>query len=226
MTLDIKAKLNHHFNDELIKLLTHQIGMHANDLVASIHFSILATVYQMKFRLQQTNGALVTYRMAKVSVGAEVTRHLIAIFNKHGHYQGIINMTNVLYNGDFSKIEKMLQERFGVSEEIANRILVMSTCGTISILGETIREKNLRMEGFREMINLKTPLYTEALSSGLNFPFEHWDSKSAELQNQLFSAQNKRKRRTEKKPRFSLSIKWIFFLLLSASILSVVYAYT
>ncbi|MFN9113725.1 MAG: hypothetical protein ACK5XN_26960, partial [Bacteroidota bacterium] len=69
-------------------------------------------------------------------------------------------------------------------------------------------------------------LYTEALSSGLNFPFEHWDSKSAELQNQLFRTQNRRKRSAEKKPRFSLPFKWIFLLLLSASILSAVYAYT
>jgi hypothetical protein len=226
MPLKFTSKINYHFDDELIEKLNHQTGIPPDKLRISVHFSILATVYQMRFRLQQPSGALVTYRMSKVAAGSEVTRHLLPIFNKNGHYQGIINMANVLFNGDFSKIEKMIQERFSLSEDISNRILVMSSCATFAILGETICEKKIRMEGFREMINLKTPLYTEALSSGLNFPFEHWDSKSAELQNQLFRTQNRRKRSAEKKPRFSLPFKWIFLLLLSASILSAVYAYT
>lgn len=220
MPLKTIAKIDQYFNDELIEKLSNQTGLSATDLLPSIHFSILATVHQVKFRLQQTNGALVTYRMAKVAAGSEVTRHLLSIFNKSGHYHGIINMTNVLFNGDFSKIEKMLQERFGLSEEISNRILVMSSCGTLSILGETIREKKLRMEGFREMLKLKVPLYMEALSTGLNFPFEHWEAKTAELQNQLFRTEIRRKRTAEKKPRFSLSFKWLFVTLLSVGILS------
>jgi hypothetical protein len=225
MPIKTKAKFDQYFHDELIETLASQTGMFASDLRASIYFSILAAVYQVKFRLQQANGALVTYKMAKVAAGAEITRHLPAIFNKNGHYQGIINMASVLFNGDFSKIEKMLQERYGLSEDTANRILVMSACGTISILGETIREKKLRMEGFREMLNLKVPLYTEALSSGLKFPFEHWEAKAAELQNQLFRAQSRRKRSAEKKSRFSLPFKWFFILLISATIVSALYAY-
>jgi hypothetical protein len=225
MPIKTKAKLDQYFHDELIETLAHQTGLSASNLRASIHFSILASVYQMKFRLQQTNGALVTYKMAKVAAGAEITRHLPAIFNKNGHYQGIINMTSVLFNGDFSKIEKMLQERYELSEDGANRILVMSACGTISILGETIRDRKLRMEGFREMLNLKVPLYTEALSSGLNFPFEHWEAKAAELQNQLFRAQSRRKRSAEKKSRFSLPFKWFFILLISVGIVSALYVY-
>jgi hypothetical protein len=225
MPIKTKAKLDQSFHDELIETLAHHTGLSSSDLRASIHFSILAAVYQVKFRLQQANGALVTYKMAKVAAGAEITRHLPAIFNKNGHYQGIINMASVLFNGDFSKIEKMLQERYGLSEDTANRILVMSACGTISILGETIREKKLRMEGFREMLNLKVPLYTEALSSGLNFPFEHWEAKAAELQNQLFRAQSRRKRSAEKKSRFSMPFKWFFILLISATIVSALYAY-
>lgn len=225
MPIKTTSKLDQYFHDELIETLAHQTGVSASDLRASIHFSILATVYQVKFRLHQTNGALVTYRMAKVAAGAEITRHLPAIFNKNGHYQGIINMTCVLFNGDYSKMEKMLQERYGLSEDAANRILVMSACGTISILGETIREKKLRMEGFREMINLKTPLYTEALSSALNFPFEHWEAKATELRNQVFRAESRRKRSAEKKSRFSLSFKWLFILLISAGIVSALYAY-
>jgi hypothetical protein len=220
MPLKTIAKIDQYFHDELIETLAHQTGLSASDILASIHFSILATVHQVKFRLQQTNGALVTYRMAKVAAGSEVTRHLLAIYNKSSHYHGIVNMTNVLFNGDFSKIEKMLQERFGLSEDISNGIMVMSSCGTLSILGETIREKKLRMEGFREMLNLKVPLYREALSFGLNFPFEHWEAKAAELQNQLFRAESRRKRTTQKKPRFSLSFKWLFVTLLSMGILS------
>jgi hypothetical protein len=135
-------------------------------------------------------------------------------------------MTAVLYNGDFSKIEKMLQERFSLSEDISNRIMIMSTCATISILGESIREKKLRMEGFREMLNLKLPAYTEALSSNLNFPFEHWEAKAVELKNQLFRAENRKKRTAEKKPRFSLPFKWVLILILGVGIVSVVYAYT
>jgi hypothetical protein len=220
MPLKIIAKIDQYFHDELIETLSNQTGLSASDLRASIHFSILATVHQVKFRIQDKNGALVTYKMAKVAAGSEVTRHLLAIFNKNGHYQGIINMTSILFNGDFFNIEKMLQERFGLSEEISNRIMVMSTCGTLSILGETIREKNLRMEGFQQMLNLKLPLYKEALSSGLNFPFEHWEAKAAELHNQLFRATNRRRRRAQKKSRFSLSFKWLFVALLSVGILS------
>ena len=225
MPIKTKAKLDQYFHDELIETLAHQVGLPPEKLRAPIHFSILASVYQMKFRLQQTNGALVTYRMAKVAAGAEITRHLPAIFTKNGHYQGIINMTSVLFNGDFSKIEKMLQERYDLSEDAANRILVMSSCGTISILGETIREKKLRMEGFREMLNLKVPLYKEALSSDLNFPFEHWEAKAAELNNQLFRAESRRKRSAEKKSRFSFPFKWLFILILGVGIVSVLYAY-
>jgi hypothetical protein len=220
MPLKFKAKIDQHIHDELIEELAHQTGMPGSNLHASIYFSILATVHQVNFRLQEKNGALVTYKMAKVAAGAEVIRHLPSIFNKQGHYQGIINMTNVLFNGDISNIEKMLQERFGLSEDVANRILIMSTCGTISILGETIREKKLRMEGFREMLKLKVPLYMEALSSGLNFPCDHWEAKTAKLHNQLFRAESRRKRTAEKKPRFSLSFKWLFVTLLSVGILS------
>jgi hypothetical protein len=226
MPLNSTAKLNHYFHDELIQKLAHQTGMPSDKLRASIDFSILATFYQVKFRLQQPHGMLLTYRMAKVAAGSEVSRHLLAIFNKQGHNQGIINMTTVLYNGDFSKIEKMLEDRFDLSEDAANRILIMSTCGAISILGESVREKKLRMEGFREMVNLKLPIYTEEFSSAFNFPFEHWESKAAELHNQLFRTENRRKRSTEKKSRFSLPFKWLFILLVSASIFSVVYAYT
>jgi len=134
-------------------------------------------------------------------------------------------MTSVLHNGDFSKIEKMLEEQFGLTNEISNRILIMSTCATISILGESIREKKLRPEGFREMIQLKIDGYTELLASDLIFPFYHWESKSAEVRNQLFHTENRRRRSTEKKPRFSLPFKWFFILLLSLGILSAVYAY-
>jgi hypothetical protein len=226
MLLNFTAKINHHFHNELIEKLVHQTGISSDKIRVPIQFSILATLYQVKFRLQQQYGMLLTYRMAKVAAGSEVPRHLLAIFNKQGHNQGIINMTTVLYNGDFSKIEKMLVDRFGLSEDVANRILIMSTCSAISILGETIREKKLRMEGFREMINHKLPLYREELSSVVNFPFEHWDSKAAELQNQLFRTDNRKKRSTEKKSRFSLPFKWLFILLVSASVFSFVYAYT
>jgi hypothetical protein len=220
MSLKIKAKIDQHFHNELIEALVHQTGLHGTNLRDSIYFSILATVHQVKFRLQEKYGALVTYKMAKVAAGAEVIRHLPSLFNKQGHYQGIINMTSILFNGDFSKIEKMLQERFGLSEDVANRIMIMSTCGTISILGETIREKNLRMEGFREMIQLKLPDYINALSNGLNFPFIHWESKEAELINQLFRSEARRKRTTEKKSKLSLSFKWLFLVVVSVGILS------
>lgn len=224
--MKIKSKLDQYFQDELIEKLAHQYLVSTIDLRSSIYFSILATIHQVKFRLQQSNGAYVTYRMAKVAAGSEIIRHMSALFHKQGHYQGIINMTNVLFNGEFSKIEKMLQDQFGVSEDLANRILVMSACGTLSILGESIREKKLKMEGFREMLNLKTSLYTEALSMGLNFPFKHWESKAAELQHQVSRTESRRKRSTEKKSRFSMSFRWIFILLISVGILSVMYAYT
>ena len=137
MPSKFQAKINQHFHDELIQTLAHQTGLPPEKLRASIRFSILATVYQMKFRLDQPKSMLVTYRMAKVAAGAEITRHLISLYNKQGHYQGILNMTSVLHNGDFSKIEKMLEDQFGLTNDISNRIIIMSTCATISILGES-----------------------------------------------------------------------------------------
>ena len=176
MPLKIIAKIDQYFHDELIETLSNQTGLSASDLRASIHFSILATVHQVKFRIQDKNGALVTYKMAKVAAGSEVTRHLLAIFNKNGHYQGIINFTQILFNDNLPQIEKMLQERFNLSEYVSNRILIMTSCGIFSLFGKNILEKKLKMEGFREILNLKLPLYREEISCGLNFPFEYWEA--------------------------------------------------
>jgi hypothetical protein len=221
MPLKFKAKIDQYFHGELIETLAHQTGRSDTNLHASIYFSILATVHQVKFRLQEKNGALLTYKMAKVAAGSEVIRHLPSLFNKQVRYQGIINMTSVLFNGDFSNIEKMLQERFGLSVDESNRILIMSTCGTISILGETIREKKLRIDGFREMINQKIPVYSDALSSNMNFPFEHWEAKAAELQNQFFRTENRRTRSIRKKSLFKFSFKWGFVI--ATSLIAFVY---
>jgi hypothetical protein len=226
MSAQIIAKVNRYFHDELIEILSLQTGLSADQLRASVHFSILAPFYQVQFRLQQKNSALVTYRMAKVAAAAGVSRHLIDYFNKASQYQGVINMTAVLHNGDYSKIEQMICEKFGISEDQSHRILMMSTCATLAMLGESIRDKKLRLEGFQDMVNVKLPLYADALSSGLSFPAEHWANKSAELHNQRFHSEARRKRSKEKKPRFSLSFKWVFILLLSLGLAGAIYAYS
>ena len=174
--MKIKEKIDKYFDDELIVTLSNQNDLSVINLRSSIYFSVLATIHQMKLRSQDSDGALITYNMAKVAAGNKVTRNLLAFFYKHSHYHGIINFTQILFNHNLSQIEKMLQERFNLSEYVSNRILIMTSCGTFSLLGKNIFEKKLNMEGFREILNLKLPLYREEISCGLNFPFEYWEA--------------------------------------------------
>lgn len=220
MSVQVKETISRYFTKDFVETISANAGISSDKVLASIHFSILAAVHQIKFRLNNPSGALVTYRMAKVAGAAEISKHVLSYYNKNTHYQGIINMTSVLYNGDLTKIENMLQERFGLSEDISNRILITSTCATMSMLGERIKAKKIKPEGFREMVQLKLPAYIESLSNGLNFPFIHWESKEAELKNQLFRSEARRKRTTEKKSKLSLSFKWLFLFVVSVGILS------
>jgi hypothetical protein len=220
MSVQVKETISRYFTKDFVETISANAGISYDKALASIHFSILAAVHQINFRLNNASGALVAYRMAKVAGAAEISKHLLSYYNKNSHYQGIINMASVLYNGDLTKIEKMLEDRFGLSEEMSNRILIVGTCATLAMLGERIKAKKIKPEGFREMVQLKLPAYTEALSSGLNFPFIHWESKEAALKNQLLRSAARRKRTSEKKSRFSLSFKWLFIAVVSVGILS------
>jgi hypothetical protein len=174
--MKIKEKTDKYFDNELIDTLSNQNDISVINLRSSIYFSVLATIHQMKLRSQDSDGALITYNMAKVAAGNKVTDNLLAYFYKHSHYQGIINFTQILFNDNLPQIEKMLQERFNLSEYVSNRILIMTSCGIFSLFGKNILEKKLKMEGFREILNLKLPLYREEISCGLNFPFEYWEA--------------------------------------------------
>ncbi len=197
--MEIKEKINKYFDNELIITLSNEHGLSVNNLRSSIYFSVLATIHQMKLRSQDSGVALMFYNMSKVAAGSKVKRNLLAFFYKHFRYQGIINFTKTLFNDSLPQIEKMLQERFNLSEYVSNRILIMTSVGTFSILGENILEKKLTMEEFREFLNLKLPLYREAISCDLNFPFEHWEANKADLQNQIIRAENRIKLRAKRK---------------------------
>jgi len=173
--MEIKEKIDKYFDNELIITLSNEHGLSVNNLRSSIYFSVLATIHQMKLRSKASDGALITYNMAKVAAGNKVSHNLLAFFYKHSHYQGIINFAQILFNDNLHQIEKMLQVRFNLSEYVANRILIMTSVGIFSLLGENILEKKLNMEGFRENLNQNLPLYREEISYGLNFPFEYWE---------------------------------------------------
>ena len=223
MPLEVNAIINQYFSKDLAETLSGFSQTPSDKLFNAVRFSSLAAVHQLKLRLQNASGAEMAYRMAKVAGGTEVLKHLPAYYNKHSHYQGIINMTSILYNGDLSKIEAMLEERFGLSTDVANRVLIMSTCATLAIFGERVKSKRIRLEGFREMVDQKLPVFTDVLASGVDFPFIHWETRQAELRNQLFKSESRKKRPTEKKSRFSLSFKWLFATLLSVGILSYIF---
>jgi hypothetical protein len=174
--MKIKEKIDKYFDNELIVTLSNQNDISVINLRSSIYFSVLATIHQMKLRSQDTDGALIIYNMAKVAAGNKVMLNLLAFFYKDSHYHGIINFTKILFNDNLPQIEKMLQERFNLSEYVSNRILIMTSCGTFSLLGKYIIEKKLNMKGFREKLNHKLPLYREEISCGLNFPFEYWEA--------------------------------------------------
>ena len=197
--MEIKEKIDKYFDNELIITLSNELGLSVNNLRSSIYFSVLATIHQMKLRSQDSGVALMFYNMAKVAAGSKVNRNLLAFFYKHFSYQGIINFTKTLFNVNLPQIEKMLQDRFNLSEYVSNRILIMTSVGIFSLLGENILEKKLTMEEFREILNLELPLYREAISCDFNFPFEHLEANKADLQNQIIRAENRIKLRAKRK---------------------------
>ena len=223
MPLEVNSIINHYFTKDLAETLSGFSRIPSDKLFRAVRFASLAAVHQLKLRINNPLGAQMAYRMAKVAGGTEVLKHLPDYYNKHPHYQGIINMTSILYNGDLSKIEQMLEERFDLTTDVANRVLIMSTCATLAIFGERIKSKRIRLEGFQEMFNQKLPVFTDVLAAGMDFPVIHWETRQAELRNQLFRAESRRKSNAEKKPRFSLSFKWLFVTLLSVGILSYIF---
>ena len=137
------------------------------------------------------------------------------LFRSENQHQGIINMTFLVFNGNLFKVEQLIKDNFNLTEEATSSLLVLSTTATLGFLGEIIVNKKIKADSFFEYVNQSLEVFNERLSSGLNFPFTHWEQMHNELLNAQFQSEKRRPRSTKKKSRFKFSVKWAFVIAIS-----------
>ena len=175
-------------------------------------FCTLAAVHQVQFRLQQLHSRQVTYKTARVAAASGISKHLFEIYQKDSHHQGIINMTAILFNGNLPKVEQMIKDAYGLSDEEASASLVFCSSATLALLGNVILTKKIKADKFFQYLTEVLPVFTEALSTGLQFPFSHWEQLKVDLVNAQFKSEQRRARSSKKGGRslFSLKLGFLF----------------
>ena len=199
MTNDLTNSIDRYYQHELLSGLSSENGIPQETLLKAARYVSLLAAHQIKFKLEHPDTALVTYRFARVAARSRVSIHLRALYNGDSHYQGIANMTRVIYVGDLSAITQMVEKQFSFSTDLSSRMVIMGTSAMLALLGEALVEKRMKQAAFTQYVNEQIPFLDACLSGGTSFPFEYWEAKRTERSNAQFRAEKRRQMRAAKK---------------------------
>lgn len=199
MTNDLTNSIDRYFQPELLATLSLENGIPQDTLLKASRYISLLAAHQIKFKLEHPDSAMVTYRFARVAARSRVSLHLRALYHGDSRYQGIANMTRIIYSGDLSAITQMVEQQFSFSKDVSTRMIVMSASSMLAFLGETLVERKMKQAAFTQYVNEQIPLLDACLSGGTPFPLEYWEKRRTERSNAQFRAEKRRQMRPAKK---------------------------
>ena len=210
MTNDLTNSIDRYFQQGLIESLAVENGIPQETFLQAARTVSLLSVHQIKIRLENPDTAMGTYRFARVAARSRVRIHLKALYDGETQYQGIANMTRVIYAGDLSAITQMVAQHFAFSTDVSNRLVIMSTSAMLSLLGETLVEKKMKQAAFTQHVMEQIPFLEQALTVGAPFPFGYWEAKQHERENRRFKVEKRRiPRSREKKSAIKMPVKML-----------------
>lgn len=214
MQFDLSEKLSQLFTQQLIDALSSQTGENVSVVKTAIQNSIAVSCHQFLHRIRRKESSLALYRLSRVAAGAHVEKEYIHLFKGSRHFQGILNISNVVFGEDFKKFSKWIAQSSGVKGETAESMLKMTTSLVMALFGEKIKSKRLAQEGFLDFMNHLEPVIMKLTQETSTFPY-YLSPKKIEKKNPSSSSGIRRSslKKPDEKPWYlSWKIKWSMML--------------
>jgi len=217
MQFNLSEKLSQLFDQKLTDTLSSQTGENGYIVKTAIQNCISVSCHQILYRIRRKESSLALYRLSKVAAGAHVEKEYIHLFKGSRHFQGILNISNVVFGEDFKKFSKWIALSSGVKEETAESMLKMTTAIMMAILGEKIKSRRLAQEGFLDFMNKLEQEIMKFTQDTSNFPY-YLSPQKAEKKNPSSSSGRRRSalKKPDKKPwHLSWKLKWSMMIVLT-----------
>lgn len=221
MQFDLKDKLAQLFTQQLSDTLAQQSGENPLAFSEALQGAIALSCYQFNHLIQQEKSARAIYYFSKVAASNKTGQHLSSIYKGSSHYQGLLNLSKLLFSDRFSACSHWLEQSFKIQHSTANAILQMTAPAVMSVFGEKMAGRRLSGTSITEFLKQQQPVIEEITQITINFPFYLLQNTSGISSSGSSESGRSSSRKSKSRPKnsiLSFKMKWSFVLILSAGI--------
>jgi hypothetical protein len=153
MRFDLRENLCSLHPELLVERIISKTGKSESEVIAALKAIAALVCLQILIRSRQEEKLPGLFRMCKVAAGSGVHKHADELFQGNSHYQGIINMANVLFGKEHREATSILVKETGFSAALVHALLGTSTPLVLGVLGRTIKEQKLQPDSFALLIS-------------------------------------------------------------------------